>query len=397
MVRSERTDLVWASLSHVAKGFKPEVAGEMRGTFVIAEDTDLKALELCLGHHNDTGMQIHVGTGALAIGGAVELSFAPRPGYASVAKDLDDLLRQPGNRIRTKPRFLVLDSKASSDDSSDEHSEVGRYHLVIKLVQAFKDVAGFLDSDEQNLVFISNGRFDMPVSYNARDLKELDLVEVKALASLIPTDTHQKQCAAILSAAIVDLVRGRPPESRFSYLLGNAKVLRTAYEQGYKMYAAGFSYDKLKDTVEAARMEYVGKIHKVLSDIQNQLLGIPVATIIVATQMKVAKGFGAEFFVNSAVLVGCWVFAVLTLLLLRNQQHTLTVLEEEIARQKRQLEKEYAPVADSLQGTFKSLESRAFTQKVVLWVIDGVVVAGLVLSHWAYARFTPDAWACFWS
>jgi len=392
------TDLVWASLTHVAKGFKPKVVGEMRGTFVIAEDTDLKALELCLGHQEDTGMQLHGAINqALAVGSILELSFAPRPGYASVAKDMDELLEQPGNRIRTKPRFLVLDTKTSSDDASNESGEVGRYHLVVKLVQAFKDVAGFLDADEQNLVFISNGRFDMPVRYGAQDLNDFDLAEVKALTSLIPTDTHKKQCAAILSSAIVDLVRAQSPESRFSYLLRNAKALRTAYDQGYKMYAAGFSYDKLKDTVEAARVEYIGKIHKVLSDIQNQLLGIPVATIIVATQMKVAQGFGTEFLVNSAVLLGCWVFAILTLLLLRNQQHTLSVLQEEIARQKRQLEKEYAPVAGSLNGTFKSLESRASTQQIVLWVIDGVVVAGLLLSHWAYARLTPDAWAFIWS
>ena len=392
------TDLVWASLTHVAKGFKSKLAGEMRGTFVIAEDTDLKALELCLGHQEDTGMQLHgAAHQALAIGSVLELSFAPRPGYASVAKDMDELLEQPGNRIRTKPRFLVLDTKTSSDDASNESSEVGRYHLVVKLVQAFKDVAGFLDADEQNLVFISNGRFDMPVNYRTQDLKDFDLAEVKALTSLIPTDTHKKQCAAILSSAIVDLVRAQPPESRFSYLLRNAKALRTAYDQGYKMYAAGFSYDKLKDTVEAARVEYIGKIHKVLSDIQNQLLGIPVATIIVATQMKVAPGFGTEFLVNSAVLLGCWVFAILTLLLLRNQQHTLSVLKEEITRQKRQLEKEYAPVAGNLNGTFKSLESRALTQQIVLWVIDGVVVAGLLLSHWAYARLTPDAWAFIWS
>jgi len=39
------TDLVWASLTHVAKGFKSKLAGEMRGTFVITEDTDLKAFE----------------------------------------------------------------------------------------------------------------------------------------------------------------------------------------------------------------------------------------------------------------------------------------------------------------------------------------------------------------
>jgi hypothetical protein len=221
----------------------------------------------------------------------------------------------------------------------------------------------------------------------------MSLDEVQALTSLVPTDTHKKQCAGILATAIVDLVRTQPSSSRFAYLLSHAKELRDAYDQGYKMYAAGFSYDKLKDTVEAARVEYVGKIHKVLSDIQNQLLGIPVATVIVATQMKEDKGSGPELFINTAVLLGSWVFVALTLLLIRNQQHTLDVLKEEIARQKRQLSKEYIAVADMFTDTFKSLESRARTQTIILWTIVAIIIAGLVLASWSYVRLTPDAWS----
>ena len=361
----------------------------MRGAFTLAEDTDLKALELCLGHEDQTGMRVC--GGAIALGQTVEISFEPRVGWAAVAPSLDELLKQPGNRVRARQRFLVLDSKASSDDGSELQSEIGRYLLVVRLVKSFKDVAGFLDVDDQSLVFISNGRFDIPVNYTASDLSKLDVDEVQALTTLIPTDTHKKQCAGILATAVVDLVRALPPSARFPFLLGHAKELRAAYDQGYKMYAAGFSYDKLKDTVEAARVEYVGKIHKVLSDIQNQLLGIPVATIIVATQLKDDKGAGPELFINTAVLLGAWVFVALTVLLIRNQQHTLKVLKDEIARQKRQLLKEYAPVADMLTDTFMTLESRARTQTIVLWVILAAVLAGLGLANWSYAILTPDA------
>lgn len=387
------TDLVWTALAHVAKGLRPRAAGAMRGTLVIAEDTDLAALELCLGHGDDTGMQVHGPRDDVALGRTVEISFEPRVGWAAVAPDLDELLKQPGNRIRARPRFLVLNTQTSSDEAADVNSEVGRYLLAVKLVKSLKEVASFLDADEQSLVFISNGRFDVPVNYSADDLASMDIDEVEALRSLVPTDTHKKQCAGILAAAIVDLVRAQPSSSRFAYLLSHAKDLRAAYEQGYKMYAAGFSYDKLKDTVEAARVEYVGKIHKVLSDIQNQLLGIPVATIIVATQLKEDKGSGPELFINTAVLLGAWVFVGLTLLLIRNQQHTLAVLKEEIARQKRQLSKEYAVVADMFKRTFESLESRARTQTIVLWMIFAAVIAGLGLANWSYVRLTPDAWS----
>lgn len=385
------TDLVWTALVHVAKRIQPRADGEMRGSFVLAEDTDLKALEICLGHEDETGMRVYCDPVAVALDQTVEISFEPRVGWAAVAPNLDEFLKQPGNRVRARPRFLVLDTKSSSDDGSELQSEIGRYHLAVKLVKSFKEVAGFLDLDDQSLVFISNGRFDVPVNYTAADLSKMDVDEVQALTTLIPTDTHKKQCAGILATAIVDLVRAQPPSARFPFLLGHAKELRAAYDQGYKMYAAGFSYEKLKDTVETARVEYVGKIHKVLSDIQNQLLGIPVATIIVATQLKEDKGGGTELFINTAILLGAWVFAALTLLLIRNQQHTLKVLKDEISRQKRQLLKEYAPVAEMLSGTFKTLESRARTQTIVLWVIVAAVIAGLGFANWSYAILTPDA------
>ncbi|RTL16175.1 MAG: hypothetical protein EKK52_18810 [Burkholderiales bacterium] len=387
------TDLVWTALALIARSFVAQAPGETRGTFFVAADTDRAAVELCLNHAQDTGVYVVGGLDAATVGSTINLSFDPRPGWASVAKDMDDLLSEPENRIRAKSRFLVLETKESSDDALDEKTEVGRYRLVVNLVQSLKDVAGFLDTHEQNLVFISGGRFDLPVNFSAADLKQMNADEVRALTTLIPSDTHKKQCAAILATAIVDLLRPQPVASRFAYLLSHAKELRAAYDQGYKMYAAGFSYDKLKDTVEAARVEYVGKIHKVLSDIQNQLLGIPVATIIVATQMKEAKGFKTEFFVNSAVLLGCVVFVALTLLLIWNQLQTLAVLKGEISRQKRQMEKEYAAIAGMLGETFESLDARARTQKVVLGVIFSVVIAGLCMAVWAYAKLTPDAWS----
>lgn len=142
-------------------------------------------------------------------------------------------------------------------------------------------------------------------------------------------------------------------------------------------------------------MEYAAKIHKVVTDMQNQLLGIPVATVIVATQMKDAKAIGYEFWVNTAVLVGCWTFAGLMVLLLRNQSHTLEVLDVEIARQKEQLMKEYAPIAGRFKDVFDFLIRRVRHQERILWFIGGVVVVGWVLAHLIYFFLTPPARTLF--
>ena len=385
-------DLAWGALVHVAKTFKAVTPGETRGQYEIATEDDLAALKLCLLHQNDTGLQIRSGAREPALGNSVEILFEPRRAFGSIVKDMSALLQVPGARVRERHRFLLLDGLTSSDQHSDEKGEVGRYRLVLQLVQSLRNAAAFLDSDESTLVFISGGRFDVPVDYGAEDLQKIDIASIKALTTLVPTDTHKKQCDAILASAIIDATKALAPAARFAHLLLHANSLRDAYDQGYKLYASGFSYEKLKDTVETARVEYAAKIHKVFSDIQNQLLGIPVATIVVATQMKNAIGFGYEFFVNTTVLVGCWIFAALTILLLRNQKHTLRVLQDEIGRQQRQMQKEFAAVADSFAGAFEFLRKRARAQGLVLWVIDAVVVAGLLGSHVVYAYLTPDAW-----
>ena len=291
----------------------------------------------------------------------------------------------------------MADGISSTDVVGDEHP-VSRYRAVLEFIQLLKRAAAFLDSDELSLVFIKDGKFELPIEYDADDLERLPLPVIRDLLKVLPEGTHEKQYASILAEAVISLTEHLASHQRFKHLLTNAKELKKKFEQGYQLFAAGFSYEKVRDQVEAARVEYSGKIHKVFADIQNQLLGIPVATIIVATQMKDVKAVGYEFWVNTAVLVGCWVFSILMIFLLHNQSHTLAVLRDEICRQKRQLTKEYSAVADSFTDTFRYLSQRAFTQRVILWVIDGFVVLGLVLSHAVYLKLTPPArdWAVSW-
>jgi hypothetical protein len=293
-------------------------------------------------------------------------------------------------RIKEPSFFLMADEVSNGDPVDDDHP-VARYRTVLRFIQMLKQSAAFLDADEPALVFIKNGKFELPIEYDADDLKKMSPPVVRELLDIIPSGTHEKQCAAILAEAVISMTEHLTSGERFKHLLNHAGELKKKFDQGYQLFAAGFSYEKVRDQVEAARVEYSGKIHKVFSEIQNQLLGIPVATIIVATQMKDAKTYGYEFWVNTAVLIGCWVFAILMIFLLHNQSHTLAVLRDEIDRQKRQLKKEFAAVADSFSRTFDYLAKRAFTQRVILLVIDVFVIVGLLLSHVIYLKLTPPA------
>lgn len=392
------TRATWSDLVRVVRGLKNRQEGPpVRGSFSIATDDDLSALKACLDAQHDTHFVLinEENPSTLAVGQSVEISVSPRLGFGLLKRDIDALLTGTRKtRIKEPSFFLMADGISNTDVVGDDHL-VSRYRVVLQFIQLLKRAAAFLDSDEPSLVFIKDGKFELPIEYDADDLKRLPLSVIRDLLKVLPEGTHEKQCASILAEAVISLTEHLASHQRFKHLLTNASELKKQFEQGYQLFAAGFSYEKVRDQVEAARVEYSGKIHKVFSDIQNQLLGIPVATIIVATQMKDVKTVGYEFWVNTAVLVGCWVFSILMVFLLHNQSHTLAVLRDEIDRQKRQLTKEYSAVAGSFTDTFRYLAKRAFTQRVILWIIDGFVVLGLLLSHVVYLKLTPPArdWA----
>jgi len=388
------TKASWNDLVQVVQGLlNKEGDSPVRGTFAINTEADLIALKKCLDAEYDTHLSLVNGetSDSLEVGQSVVVSVDPRLGFGQIKYNIGDLLSGTRKALIEEPIFFLLDDNLSSSDSIPDDHLVARYRAVLEFIQTLKKSAAFLDDNEPSLVFFNERKFDLPIGYNEHDLKKMSLSTIREVVNIIPSGAHEKQCASILAEAVISLTENLESGKRFAHLLAHAADLKIQFEQGYQLFAAGFSYEKIKDQVEIARVEYSGKVHKVFSDIQNQLLGIPVATIIVATQMKDAKSYGYEFWVNTSVLGGCWVFAILMIFLIYNQSHTLSVLQDEISRQKRHIEKDFSAVAGLFSNTFDYLSKRALTQRVILWVVAIFVLGGLGISHVIYFKLTASA------
>jgi hypothetical protein len=216
----------------------------------------------------------------------------------------------------------------------------------------------------------------------------MDVESISRLLESFENDTHRDQKLAILAKSVQTACNAAKPKERFGLLLEHLPELQKSFCEGYRLFVADFSYDKIVNQLEVAKLEEIGKIHKTFADIQNQILGIPVATIVVATQMKAASTVGYEFWVNTAVLVGCWVFAILSFFVLRNQLHTLNAIRDEIARKKQQMIIDYKPVEDLITQSFPFLETRLNTQRRAFYVVNFILVVGLILSHVVYFFLT---------
>lgn len=364
-----------------------------QGTFTIANDEQRDLVASILSADNDEyGLRILQGNAdALRAGETVELEVNdPKISIGIVATDLDDLLVAPKARIREPIRYFVISDKFCNSDQTVPDS-IECYRNLIKLIALLKQAAAYLDEETGELVFIHDGKYELPIQFSAAELQQMDIGCISRLLESFENDTHRDQKLAILAKSVQFVCNTAKSKERFGLLLEHLPELLKSFSEGYRLFVADFSYDKIVSQLEVAKLEEIGKIHKTFSDIQNQILGIPVATIVVATQMKAAITVGYEFWVNTAILVGCWIFAILSIFVLRNQLHTLNAIGAEIARKKEQMRREYKSVEDLISKSFPLLEARLRAQRYAFYTVDLILVIGLILSHIVYLFLTDPA------
>lgn len=317
----------------------------------------------------------------------------PAIGFGLIFKSAAELLGYPPARASEPRRYYLAELDFCNGDEAVPPA-VERYRAMLKLIGVLGRSAVHADKDSGALLFVKKEKFEVQIQYSVADLDDLDIPAVGKLETAVVDDAQLEQRLPMLSNAVVDMLEGVRKPERFHFLVTHLEDLVRSYEASYKLFLTNFSYEKVRDKVEETRIDYTTKIHKAFSDIQGQVLGIPLATVIVATQMKRAECIGYEFWVNVAVLAGAWVFVALLYLVIRNQAHTLDVLALEIQRQKRVLAKEYEKVADNFMPTFDLLAKRLVAQQRVLWGIGFIALIGLVLTHVVFAHFTSLASTC---
>lgn len=362
------------------------------GSLTIRDDAQLADISQLAQELDDYGLRVTQGdVDQLHVGQAIEFETSdPKLSMGIIAIDIDDLLIAPKARIKEPIRYFIIKENFCKADNNAPDI-LRRYHLTIKLIDLLRRSAAYLDEDAGELIFIDQGKFELPILYTEADLLNIDLEAANNLITIFSSDIHVEQKLAILAKSVRSVCSSAKPKQRFSAILEHLPELSKSVSEGYRLFVADFSYDKVVNQLEVAKLEEIGKIHKTFSDIQNQILGIPVATVIVATQMKHASDVGYEFWVNTAVLIGCWIFVVLSAFVLRNQLHTLTAIENEITRKKTQIINQYKAVEDLITQSFPFLEARLKTQRRAFIAVFAVLFVGLALSHVVYFFITDPA------
>lgn len=363
--------------------------GSRYGDLYIADELMRSRLQTAIDDRREYGISLC--SGQVAVGNTVRLyTEDPRIGIGILADSFSEILSFPKGLIR-EPRFYLLDSNWCSLDNDNTPLLVSKYRLTIEFINLLSKCSAYFDTDNQELIFIHDGKFSIPVKYSHTDLAALDIDRLSFLLTRFTDDIHKEQKLAILAKSLQEMTGTIESKLRFEYILSNIDDLKKRLDDGYRLFVADFSYDKVVNQLESAKIEELTKIHKVLTDIQNQLLGIPLATIVVATQLKETSEFNLAMLTNTVVLFGVWVFSILCLFLIRNQQQTLDTINDEISRKQTLIEKDFPSVLDVISSTFIDLKKRVDRQNFVLSAVQIIIAIGFILSHIAYFCVTTYA------
>lgn len=324
----------------------------------------------------------------LQVGRSVRLQVGPpKTSLGLLVKDFDALLKTDGALLREPPRYFLIDEKISSDDRPANQIQV-RYRQFIGVMKLIAEAASYVDETRRELVFITDTKVVIPLRLSGRDIDELDVAMTTKLVGLFSDIIHREQKLAILSQSLIKLVSSQGAPARLAFTFRNLDAIVDEVANGYRLFASSFSYAKVRGEMEAARVDLIGKIHKTIVDIQGQLLGIPVATIVVAAQLKEAPDCGLPFWGNTAVIFGAWVFIALLTVAIVNQYLTLKVIAEDVARQQSKLKNEYAALGGAITKAFDGLDGRIKYHKTALAIIGSVAVASALVATISYVHLS---------
>jgi hypothetical protein len=320
----------------------------------------------------------------------------PRVGLGIFARTFDEFLDAPKARFTEPDNFFVLEGGLTGDIVPPP-PELGAYRRAVALVTLFAEAASYLDETKREIIFIDDGKFAVPIRYGRAILTNLKEETVQALLQHFVDPTHRDQKLEILAQAILTNTRAVPQADRLEFLFANLSTLVTAVRDGYRLFASNFSYSKIRSDLDAAKLDFVTKIHKTVVDIQNQLLGIPVATVVVASQLKEAKTCGVELWTDAAVVAGAWIFWALLFIAIVNQWLTLSVIGQEIGRQKKKMKMDYAEIAGEFTDIFRSLGCRIWWHRFGLFLVLVIATGGAMFASYAFRYLVATNFSsCLW-
>lgn len=293
---------------------------------------------------------------------------------------LDELVSTRERRAKAPARFYLADSDYLYKDEDGKNVAILQVEHYLAATQFYELLGSSADykagmGSARTLVFLQNEKLEVTPDYAASDLKDLSKIS-NFKDEFVLSETHKDQKRIITRTVLIEMFKERS-RVQFSEVLSRFSEFFDKIVGSYQLYVSEFSFQKVKAEIEKEKLEATTKLNKVFADIQNQLLAVPAALILVGGQMENTSKWSSK---NIVIWLGCLVFAALMNLLVRNQRHTLNAVQQEIDQQWLQIKGKYHSVADRFESSYKQLNDRYRHQIWLIRIVSLLVAISLGVS-----------------
>lgn len=278
----------------------------------------------------------------------------------AVFQSLDELLSYQYGKYQSKPpeEFYLLDEDFARGERHPPTAALRQFFSLPALKEFLKFVSDF-DSGvaAPTYVILAEGRIDIPFRVTAEDLQHLPnpdwIAEFLEEVSSPPLSDAKKR---IVRRVMYRFLNAWPSEQRCGQLARSFVAIRESYAADYTLFESDFNFDKLKEDFQRKQSDYLSKLGATTTDAMSKLLAIPVAQGLLASQMK-----AGQLLLNSALLAGSVVFAIIAVLVLINQRSAAEHILSEVKKERTDLQQRYPEQYTRLSASYRVLVGRAET------------------------------------
>ena len=304
------------------------------------------------------------------------IEFLPIAG--NVYQTVEQLVDTPVNQTRVPDPFTVRELSYTTP-AEPVPERIQGYLQAVQLGSLVKELADHVVEVPPSLFFIESPtrKIEISLRYNAANLGILPGLE-EFSRDFVRTDLHREQKRDMVRAALIDILG--PGRTTLGVLIDQFEPFVKQVTDAYAIFAADFSYQKVRSEVEKQNLDDTLRLNKTLADIQNQLLALPAALILSAGSLD--SGDGVK---NFSIVVGVLIFAALMVALVTNQKSSVTSIAGEVSLRKMLVEKQPAEVASRFTDAFTGIMTRVNKQNrtlngvLILIAVVVVLVLGMAL------------------
>lgn len=205
------------------------------------------------------------------------------------------------NGILPEEFYIVDDDYYSCDNVENE--KVRRLKTILELSRCLTSVANHVEESSdglsKTLIFFTKktdkvNSESLKISFDNIELLDYELNLALCLNICIENDDSLffNEKRIIFTETILEFIESIDEENeKFSYLIKNWNQFLSLLKKNIHAYISSFSFQKIRQEVANAEIDFSAKCSKVLSDIQAKLLGIPVSLAGVVVLTKANYGF----------------------------------------------------------------------------------------------------------